>query len=115
MESHAHLSSLCSDFNCQDFFRPVTGLPIHNYFPAFKFKWLYDYVEAVRGAVDEDLASFGTLDSWLMYKLTGGANGGIHVTDGGCFRVSNKKHASSLPASHSSRRASAVISVHTHY
>ncbi len=43
---------------------------------------MYDNVEAVREAVDRDEASFGTLDSWIMYKLTGGADGGIHVTDG---------------------------------
>eukprot|EP00983_Pelagomonas_calceolata_P089126 1157280-Pelagomonas_calceolata.AAC.7 len=66
----------------KDFFRRITGLPIHNYFPAFKWKWMHDNVEAVREAVDRDEACFGTLDSWLMYKLTGGPDGGIHVTDG---------------------------------
>jgi len=38
----------------QDYFRPVTGLPINNYFSAFKFKWLYENVEQVRDAVDQD-------------------------------------------------------------
>uniref|UniRef100_A0A7S3VPC6 glycerol kinase n=1 Tax=Dunaliella tertiolecta TaxID=3047 RepID=A0A7S3VPC6_DUNTE len=65
----------------KDYFRPVTGLPINNYFSAFKFKWMYENCEAVRDAVDQDQAYFGTLDSWLIYQLTGGLNGGIHVTD----------------------------------
>eukprot|EP00967_Tisochrysis_lutea_P087823 scaffold124333_cov17-Tisochrysis_lutea.AAC.1 len=79
-------SELCSEMEKElggkDFFRRITGLPIHNYFPAFKWKWMHDNVEAVREAVDRDEACFGTLDSWLMYKLTGGPDGGIHVTDG---------------------------------
>lgn len=46
---------------------------------------MYENVPAVREAVEEDQALFGTLDSWIMYKLTGGKDGGIHVTDGeGC-------------------------------
>ncbi|KAF5838121.1 hypothetical protein DUNSADRAFT_3371 [Dunaliella salina] len=65
----------------KDYFRPVTGLPINNYFSAFKFKWLYENCEAVRDAVDQDQAYFGTMDSWLIYQLTGALNGGIHVTD----------------------------------
>nr|ACL28161.1 hypothetical protein [Dunaliella viridis] len=69
------------DMACSDFFRAITGLPIHSYFPAFKIKWLYENVEAVRNAVDQDQALFGTLDSWLIYKLTGGKDGGIHITD----------------------------------
>jgi glycerol kinase len=39
-------------------------------------------VEAVKKAVDEDMACFGTMDSWLIYQLTGGAGKGVHVTDG---------------------------------
>ena len=45
IHTHAH---------AQDYFRPVTGLPINNYFSAFKFKWLYENVEVVRDAVDQD-------------------------------------------------------------
>lgn len=40
---------LRSELSClQDFFRTITGLPIHSYFPAFKLKWLYENVETVR-------------------------------------------------------------------
>ena len=39
-------------------------------------------VEAVQSAVDSGLACFGTIESWLIYQLTGGAGKGIHITDG---------------------------------
>eukprot|EP00195_Chlamydomonas_chlamydogama_P007939 CAMPEP_0202896430 /NCGR_PEP_ID=MMETSP1392-20130828/5443_1 /ASSEMBLY_ACC=CAM_ASM_000868 /TAXON_ID=225041 /ORGANISM="Chlamydomonas chlamydogama, Strain SAG 11-48b" /LENGTH=510 /DNA_ID=CAMNT_0049581793 /DNA_START=69 /DNA_END=1601 /DNA_ORIENTATION=- len=78
-------SDLCSriqeEVGGKDYFRPVTGLPISTYFSAFKFKWMYDNVPAVREAVDADLACFGTVDSWLIYQLTGGSSRGVHVTD----------------------------------
>jgi glycerol kinase len=69
------------DLGSKEYFRAVTGLPISTYFSAFKFKWLYENVEAVKKAVDEDMACFGTMDSWLIYQLTGGAGKGVHVTD----------------------------------
>jgi glycerol kinase len=67
----------------QDYFRPVTGLPISTYFSAFKYLWLYENVPQVRAAVEEGRCMVGTVDSWLIYQLTGGADGGVHVTDGG--------------------------------
>lgn len=69
------------ELGSKDFFRPVTGLPISTYFSAFKFKWLYDNVEVVKQAVDAGDALFGTMDSWLIYQMTGGARDGVHVTD----------------------------------
>eukprot|EP00873_Tetraselmis_striata_P020148 jgi/Tetstr1/440412/TSEL_028746.t1 len=63
----------------QDAFRDVTGLPISTYFSAFKARWLLDNVPAVAEAGDNLM--FGTVDSWLIYHLTGGADGGVHVTD----------------------------------
>ncbi|KAG1670961.1 hypothetical protein FOA52_011396 [Chlamydomonas sp. UWO 241] len=63
-------------------FRAKTGLPISTYFSAYKFKWLYDNVDDVQRAVDSGDACFGTVDSWLIYMLTGGVHGeGVHVTD----------------------------------
>lgn len=64
-------------------FRPVTGLPISTYFSAFKVKWLLDNVPEVQTAVEEGDAMIGTVDSWLIYNLTGGVGKGVHVTDGG--------------------------------
>ncbi|XP_071380928.1 glycerol kinase-like [Centroberyx affinis] len=58
-----------------------TGLPISTYFSAVKLRWLLDNVEEVRQAVQSQRAMFGTVDSWIIWCLTGGRNGGIHCTD----------------------------------
>jgi glycerol kinase len=71
----------------QDYFRPVTGLPISTYFSAFKFLWLYEHVAAVRRAVKGGTCLFGTVDTWLIWCLTGGPQGGTHVTDGKCLAL----------------------------
>lgn len=65
-----------------DHFRPVTGLPISTYFSAFKVKWMLDNVPEVQMAFAEGDAMIGTVDSWLIYNLTGGVGKGVHVTDG---------------------------------
>ncbi|XP_043928319.1 glycerol kinase isoform X3 [Protopterus annectens] len=61
--------------------RDKTGLPISTYFSAVKLRWLLDNVEEVRKAVSDDRALFGTIDSWLIWNLTGGKNNGVHCTD----------------------------------
>ncbi|CAL8240748.1 unnamed protein product [Merluccius merluccius] len=58
-----------------------TGLPISTYFSAVKLRWLLDNVEEVRRAVEEDRAMFGTVDSWIIWCLSGGKDGGVHCTD----------------------------------
>eukprot|EP00931_Biecheleriopsis_adriatica_P004489 TRINITY_DN106147_c0_g1_i1.p1 TRINITY_DN106147_c0_g1~~TRINITY_DN106147_c0_g1_i1.p1 ORF type:complete len:654 (+),score=142.53 TRINITY_DN106147_c0_g1_i1:55-1962(+) len=65
----------------KDRFRKKTGLPVATYFSAVKMKWLLDNVPEVKQAADEGRCNFGTIESWLMYSLTGGKDGGIHVTD----------------------------------
>lgn len=61
--------------------RQLTGLPWSAYFSASKIRWVLDHVEGARDlAVSGDLA-FGTPDTWLLWNLTGGINGGIHATD----------------------------------
>lgn len=78
-------SAICSAWEervgGRDYFRPVTGLPISTYFSAFKFQWLYEHVPAVRAAAAAGTCLFGTVDSWLIYCLTGDVKGGVHVTD----------------------------------
>ncbi|XP_061547416.1 glycerol kinase-like isoform X2 [Phycodurus eques] len=61
--------------------RHKTGLPISTYFSAVKLRWLLDNVDTVRQAVLSGRAVFGTVDSWIIWCLTGGRNGGIHCTD----------------------------------
>jgi glycerol kinase len=59
-----------------DRFRDKTGLPLATYFAGPKARWLLDNVAAVREAADAGRARFGTMDAWLIYKLTG-----RHATD----------------------------------
>ncbi|KAM9487166.1 glycerol kinase-like isoform 1-T1 [Clarias gariepinus] len=58
-----------------------TGLPISTYFSAVKLRWLMDNVVEVDEAVRSHRAMFGTVDSWLIWSLTGGKHGGVHCTD----------------------------------
>ncbi|MBF6210227.1 glycerol kinase GlpK [Nocardia puris] len=61
--------------------RHRTGLPPAPYFSGGKLRWLLDTVEGLRAAADRGDALFGTIDSWLLWNLTGGPRGGVHVTD----------------------------------
>ncbi|XP_062303441.1 glycerol kinase isoform X1 [Osmerus eperlanus] len=58
-----------------------TGLPISTYFSAVKLRWLMDNVDEVHKAILTHRAMFGTIDSWLIWCLTGGKKGGVHCTD----------------------------------
>jgi glycerol kinase len=57
------------------------GLPISTYFSALKLLWLMENVDAVKDAVQSGDALFGTIDTWLIWNLTGGVSSGQHVTD----------------------------------
>ncbi len=65
----------------QDRFREKTGLPIATYFSGPKVRWVLDEVPEARAAADKGTALFGTVESWIIWWLTGGPNGGAHVTD----------------------------------
>jgi len=58
-----------------------TGLPPATYFSALKLQWILDRVDGTRAAAERGEALFGTVDSWLVWQLTGGPDGGLHVTD----------------------------------
>ncbi|SAM01913.1 hypothetical protein [Absidia glauca] len=60
---------------------PVCGLPLTTYFTAVKLRWLLDNVPVIAQAQEQDRLCFGTMDTWLIYNLTGGAENGIMVTD----------------------------------
>ena len=64
-----------------EFFRERTGLPPSSYFSAFKVRWILNEVPGVRERARAGDVLFGTIDSFLVWKLTGGSNGGVHVTD----------------------------------
>jgi glycerol kinase len=65
----------------QDRFRNKTGLPISTYFSGPKLRWVLDHVEAARDGAHKGDALFGTIESWIIWWLTGGPDGGSHVTD----------------------------------
>jgi glycerol kinase len=65
----------------QDRFRSRTGLPLATYFSGPKIKWILDNVRGAFEYADAGQLLFGTVDTWCIWNLTGGPNGGIHVTD----------------------------------
>ncbi|XP_017785874.1 PREDICTED: glycerol kinase-like isoform X2 [Nicrophorus vespilloides] len=67
--------------NNKNHFKQICGLPVSPYFSAFKLKWLMDNVKNIRRAIKKGTCLFGTIDTWIVWNLTGGVNGGIHITD----------------------------------
>jgi glycerol kinase len=65
----------------QDRFRERVGLPLHTYFSGPKLCWLLDNVPGLPDAAARGEALFGNVDCWLIWNLTGGPEGGVHVTD----------------------------------
>ena len=65
----------------QDRFRAKVGLPLATYFSGPKVKWLLDNVEGLRAKAEAGDLAFGNIDSWCIWNLTGGVDGGVHVTD----------------------------------
>ena len=65
----------------QDRFRAKTGLPISTYFAGPKMRWILENVEEARKAAESGEALVGTIESWIIWWLTGGPDGGAHVTD----------------------------------
>jgi len=64
-----------------DALKAKTGLPLSTYFSGTKLAWMFDNVPAVKEAHDNDELLFGTVDSWVLWNLTGGLDGGVHYTD----------------------------------
>jgi glycerol kinase len=61
--------------------RHKAGLPPATYFSGGKLRWLLDTVDGLRADAERGVAIFGTVDTWLLWNLTGGTEGGVHVTD----------------------------------
>ncbi|MEV4319117.1 glycerol kinase GlpK [Actinocrispum sp. NPDC049592] len=64
-----------------DVIRRKAGLPPATYFSGGKLQWILENVEGVRADAEKGDALFGTTDTWLLWNLTGGVDGGLHVTD----------------------------------
>ncbi|MFF0464144.1 glycerol kinase GlpK [Streptomyces mexicanus] len=77
-------AALCAELGGsegQDRFREPTGLPLASYFSGPKALWLLENVPGLRDRAERGEIAFGTIDSWLIWNLTGGPDGGRHVTD----------------------------------
>jgi glycerol kinase len=65
----------------QDRFRAKTGLPLTTYFSGLKIHWILKHVKGVRELAEAGDVLFGNVDTFLVWHLTGGSNGGVHITD----------------------------------
>ncbi|MGO9750419.1 MAG: glycerol kinase GlpK [Solirubrobacteraceae bacterium] len=65
----------------QDRFRSKVGLPLATYFSGPKVRWLLDNVKGARAKAEAGELVFGNIDAWCIWNLTGGVNGGLHITD----------------------------------
>jgi len=64
-----------------DSWRKKTGLPLATYFSASKIVWMLDNIPGLRERAERGEVLFGTPDTWVLWNLTGGVNGGVHATD----------------------------------
>jgi glycerol kinase len=62
-------------------FKGTTGLPLATYFSGTKIVWILENVDGAREAAEAGELLFGTTDSWILWNLTGGVDGGVHATD----------------------------------
>ncbi len=64
-----------------DKYQKIVGLPLATYFTGPKVTWILDNVEGARERAEAGDLLMGTTDSWVLWNLTGGVNGGLHITD----------------------------------
>ena len=64
-----------------DKYKAIVGLPLATYFSGPKVKWILDNVEGAREAAERGDLMFGNTDTWVLWNMTGGVEGGVHVTD----------------------------------
>lgn len=64
-----------------EFFLDRCGLPPSTYFSAPRIRWLFDHTEGLEQRARDGEVLFGTIESWLIWNLTGGTDGGLHITD----------------------------------
>jgi len=76
--------TICNELSAdggQDRFRAKTGLPIATYFSGPKIKWILENVDGIREKAESGDVVFGNIDTWVIWQLTGGPDGGVHITD----------------------------------
>jgi glycerol kinase len=76
---------ICADLEAmgggQDRYKAKTGLPLATYFSGPKIRWILDNVDGARQRAEAGELLFGNMDTWVLWNMTGGPDGGIHVTD----------------------------------
>ncbi|UJW33359.1 glycerol kinase GlpK [Saccharothrix sp. AJ9571] len=65
----------------QERYREKTGLPLATYFSGPKIKWILDNVDGARERAEAGDLLFGNMDTWVLWNMTGGTQGGVHATD----------------------------------
>ncbi|WP_433265422.1 glycerol kinase GlpK [Actinosynnema sp. CS-041913] len=65
----------------QERYRDKTGLPLATYFSGPKIRWILDHVDGARARAEAGDLVFGNMDTWVLWNMTGGVDGGVHVTD----------------------------------
>lgn len=76
--------SICDELAAEEGperFKDRTGLPLATYFAGPKIRWILDHVDGAREKAEAGELLFGTTDTWLLWNLTGGTEGGVHITD----------------------------------
>ena len=103
---------LCAELRARpgfvDTVRERTGLVVDPYFSATKLRWLLDHVSGAREAAERGELAFGTVDSWLLWKLTGG---GVHATDVSNASRTMLERRIAASTGHSARTAAAGAAV----
>ena len=77
-------NEICNDFTekgLAESIRTVTGLPLATYFSGPKIKWILDRHPEIIDDIARNEVYFGNMDTWIIWNLTGGPHGGVHVTD----------------------------------
>lgn len=77
-------ADICNELElggAKDVFHNKAGLPLATYFSGPKIKWLLDHDPSLREQAEKGDILFGNIDTWLIWNLTGGVHGGVHVTD----------------------------------
>jgi len=77
----AHLVQELAGDEGPDRFRDRCGLPLAPYFAGPRLTWLLDHTRGLRERAERGEVLFGTMETWLIWNLTGGPDGGVHVTD----------------------------------
>src|SRR6476619_1777179 len=65
----------------QDRYKAKVGLPLATYFSGPKVRWILDNVDGAKEKAEKGDLMFGNMDTWVLWNMTGGADGGLHITD----------------------------------